>query len=356
MNPDRHMSSHYDYFRNLIKGDDTSTEAHRKFYDEYNAVLDMDADYYLETIRVVFQEFALVNGTWDVISDDGDLERVRPEDIKATAHFTIEGELDDISGSGQTEAAHALCYNVPKSHQKHLEVRAPATTASSAAAAGVRPCTRKCATSSCSSTTDRGCRSTADARPRWRQHQRRSRAGNGHLPEVNRLAARLHAALPQTQCTRCGYPDCAGYAQAIAAGEAEINQCPPGGAEGIARLAALTGPRRGLNPANGAEGPRTVAVIDEAWCIGCTLCIDACPTDAIWAATSSCTPVIEPYCTAVSCASRFARSIASAWRASPASALDGRPGRKSKRQAPRALPGAYGAPQAREERTDFAGC
>lgn len=123
MNPDRHMSSHYDYFKHLIAGDDASAEAHRKFYDEYNAVLDMDADYYLETIRVVFQEFALVNGTWDVISDDGDLERVRPEDITETAHFTIEGELDDISGAGQTEAAHDLCYNVPKSRQKHVEVK-----------------------------------------------------------------------------------------------------------------------------------------------------------------------------------------------------------------------------------------
>ena len=88
MNPDRHLSSHYDYFKHLIKGDDASAEAHRKFYDEYNAVLDMDADYYLDTIRVVFQEFALVNGTWDVISDDGELERVRPQDIKTTAHFT----------------------------------------------------------------------------------------------------------------------------------------------------------------------------------------------------------------------------------------------------------------------------
>ena len=123
MNPDRHLSSHYDYFKNLIKGDDASTEAHRKFYDEYNAVLDMDADYYLETIRVVFQEFALVNGTWDVKSEGGKPERVHPEDIKTTAHFTVEGELDDISGSGQTEAAHGLCYNVPKSRQKHLEVK-----------------------------------------------------------------------------------------------------------------------------------------------------------------------------------------------------------------------------------------
>jgi poly(3-hydroxybutyrate) depolymerase len=123
MNPDRHLSSHYDYFKHLIAGDDTSAEAHRQFYDEYNAVLDMDANYYLDTIRVVFQEFALVNGTWDVISEEGDLERVRPQDITTTAHFTIEGELDDISGSGQTEAAHALCSGVPRSRQKHLEVK-----------------------------------------------------------------------------------------------------------------------------------------------------------------------------------------------------------------------------------------
>lgn len=123
MNPDRHLSSHYDYFKHLIAGDDTSAEAHRQFYDEYNAVLDMDADYYLETIRVVFQEFRLVNGTWDVRNPEGGLERVRPQDIRTTAHFTIEGELDDISGSGQTEAAHGLCFNVPKARQKHLEVK-----------------------------------------------------------------------------------------------------------------------------------------------------------------------------------------------------------------------------------------
>ena len=123
MNPDRHLSSHYDYFKHLVAGDDDKAEGHRQFYDEYNAVLDMDADYYLETIRTVFQEFALVNGTWDVISEDGDLERVRPEDITTTAHLTIEGELDDISGAGQTAAAHDLCLNVPKSRQKHFEVK-----------------------------------------------------------------------------------------------------------------------------------------------------------------------------------------------------------------------------------------
>lgn len=123
MNPDRHMSSHYDYFKHLIAGDDASAEAHRQFYDEYNAVLDMDADYYLDTIRVVFQEFRLVNGTWDVTSPDGTVERVRPEDIRTSAHLTVEGELDDISGSGQTAAAHDLCVNVPKARQKHLEVK-----------------------------------------------------------------------------------------------------------------------------------------------------------------------------------------------------------------------------------------
>jgi poly(3-hydroxybutyrate) depolymerase len=123
MNPDRHLSSHYDYFKHLVAGDDTSAEAHRQFYDEYNAVLDMDADYYLDTIRVVFQEFRLVHGTWDVRNPEGALERVRPQDIRTTAHFTIEGELDDISGSGQTEAAHALCTGVPRERQKHLEVK-----------------------------------------------------------------------------------------------------------------------------------------------------------------------------------------------------------------------------------------
>jgi electron transport complex protein RnfB len=115
---------------------------------------------------------------------------------------------------------------------------------------------------------------------------------------VSPQAARLHAVLPQTQCTRCGYPDCAGYAQAIADGEAAINQCPPGGSEGVARLAALTGqPPLPLNPANGAEGPRAVAVIDESWCIGCTLCLEVCPTDAILGANKFMHTVIERYCT-----------------------------------------------------------
>jgi poly(3-hydroxybutyrate) depolymerase len=122
MNPRNHANSHYDYFKDLIKGDDASTEAHRKFYDEYNAVLDMDADYYLETIRVVFQDFSLVKGTWDIKGVDGKIERVRPQDITTTALFSVEGELDDISGSGQTEAVHSICSGVVATEQKHLEV------------------------------------------------------------------------------------------------------------------------------------------------------------------------------------------------------------------------------------------
>jgi Na+-translocating ferredoxin:NAD+ oxidoreductase subunit B len=112
------------------------------------------------------------------------------------------------------------------------------------------------------------------------------------------LAERILDALPQTQCTRCGYPDCAGYANAIASGLADINQCPPGGAQGVQRLAQITAlAPKPLNPEFGKEGPRQVAFIDENWCIGCTLCIDACPTDAIVGSNKHMHTVIEAYCT-----------------------------------------------------------
>ncbi|MCV2355880.1 polyhydroxyalkanoate depolymerase [Paucibacter sp. B2R-40] len=116
MNPNVHMSSHYDYFLDLMRGDDESADSHRQFYDEYNAVLDMPAEYYLDTIKTVFQDFALVNGTWNV---KGQL--VRPQDIKGTALLTVEGERDDISGAGQTRAAHELCSGVSTEHQYHYD-------------------------------------------------------------------------------------------------------------------------------------------------------------------------------------------------------------------------------------------
>lgn len=118
------------------------------------------------------------------------------------------------------------------------------------------------------------------------------------VPSHSVLERRLNDALPQTQCTRCGYPDCRAYATAMATEGAPINQCPPGGAEGISRLAALTGrPVIPLNPANGTEGPRRLAVIDENWCIGCTLCIKACPVDCIVGASKVMHTVIEDQCT-----------------------------------------------------------
>ena len=112
------------------------------------------------------------------------------------------------------------------------------------------------------------------------------------------LAARIEAALPQTQCTRCGYPDCRSYAEAVASGAAGINQCPPGGQQGIERLAELTGrPVVPLSAEHGVEGPRTLAVIDERWCIGCTLCIKACPVDCIVGAPKQMHFIVADQCT-----------------------------------------------------------
>ncbi len=117
MNPNRHATSHFDYFLDLVRGDGSSAASHRKFYDEYNAVLDMPAEYYLDTIKVVFQDFALMNGTWEVRG-----KPVRPQDITGTALLTVEGELDDISGQGQTRAAHGLCSGIPDERSLHMDV------------------------------------------------------------------------------------------------------------------------------------------------------------------------------------------------------------------------------------------
>jgi poly(3-hydroxybutyrate) depolymerase len=119
MNPDRHLNSHWDYYLDLVRGDMEDAEAHRRFYDEYNAVLDLPAEYYLDTIRTVFQDHALPLGKWDVRFGNTSL-RVDPSAIRSVALFTIEGELDDISGSGQTEAAHDLCTRIPGEWKRHL--------------------------------------------------------------------------------------------------------------------------------------------------------------------------------------------------------------------------------------------
>jgi len=115
MNPERHLQSHWDFYQNLVKGDLDDAAAHRRFYDEYNAVLDMPAEFYLDTIEVVFQQHLLPKGQWDVAG-----ERVDPSRIRNTALMTIEGELDDISGLGQTRAAHTLCTGINATDREHL--------------------------------------------------------------------------------------------------------------------------------------------------------------------------------------------------------------------------------------------
>ncbi|GAB3314422.1 polyhydroxyalkanoate depolymerase [Luteimonas notoginsengisoli] len=118
MNPERHFESHWDFYQDLLKGDMEDAAAHRRFYDEYNAVLDMPARYYLDTVRIVFQQHLLPRGLWDVAG-----ERVDPAAIRDTALMTIEGELDDISGEGQTRAAHKLCTGVDERSREHLTVK-----------------------------------------------------------------------------------------------------------------------------------------------------------------------------------------------------------------------------------------
>lgn len=119
-----------------------------------------------------------------------------------------------------------------------------------------------------------------------------------HPAVTKTLADHIEDLLPQTQCTKCGYAACRPYAEAIAAGEADINQCPPGGMQGVARLAALTGRAiLPINPANGLERPRPLAFIDETLCIGCTLCIQACPVDAIMGANKQMHTILPSLCT-----------------------------------------------------------
>jgi poly(3-hydroxybutyrate) depolymerase len=115
MNEQKHRDAYIDYFFDRWHGNASSVDHHERFYDEYNAVLDMDAPYYLETVEKVFQQFLLARGLWFVRG-----EHVRPSAITETALFTVEGELDDISGPGQTQAAHDLCTSIPSERREHL--------------------------------------------------------------------------------------------------------------------------------------------------------------------------------------------------------------------------------------------
>ena len=134
MNPDRHLNAHWDYYHQLLRATASRPTRTGEFYDEYNAVLDMPAEYYLDTVKTVFQDFALPKGRMFVRE-----ELVRPQAIRETALLTIEGELDDISGNGQTEAAHALCLNIPRERREHyVAAGRRATTAFSPAGAGAR--------------------------------------------------------------------------------------------------------------------------------------------------------------------------------------------------------------------------
>ena len=285
MNPDRHLKSHYDYFLDLVRGDGDNAEFHRDFYDEYNAVLDMPAEYYLDTIKTVFQDFALVNGTWVIQG-----KPVRPQDIQTTALLTIEGELDDISGAGQTRAAHALCTGVPADRQFHYD-------AIGAGHYGIFS----------------GRRWREKVYPKVREfiasHQEAfapRRAAAQQAPGNRLIATCARKRWPTRFSMRCrrrsaaaaATPDCRGYAEAIANDGAAINRCPPGGAAGIDRLARLTGRATlPLDPDCGSEAPRALAVIDEDWCIGCALCLKACPVDAIVGAAKRMHVVIEAHCT-----------------------------------------------------------
>jgi hypothetical protein len=256
MNPDRHVTSHYDYFLDLMRGDDDSAEAHRQFYDEYNAVLDMPAEYYLDTIKTVFQDFALVNGTWVVVN--GKTSWCARRTSPTTALLTIEGELDDISGAGQTRAAHDLCTGIPKARSSTTTWSAPATTASSRAAAGARWSTPRCAPSSPLHNQAAAGQGEQGQDPAAKKaHRRLSPAvmvrarARGEVPAAPRRRPRWTPRCRRRSARAAATPTAAAYAQAIAAGEAAINRCPPGGAEGIARLAASPGrPRcRWIRPA-----------------------------------------------------------------------------------------------------------
>ena len=286
MNPDRHLSSHYDYFLDLMRGDDDSADSHREFYDEYNAVLDMPAEYYLDTIKTVFQDFALVNGTWHV---NGQL--VRPQDITTTraaddrrrarrhlrrrpdarrarpVHRHPEGPPVPLRRRGRRPLRHLLR---PPLAREGL----PGGARLHRLAPGRRPATAACRARKRARRAPDNSRGARQLNDLASPDRRRAAADAVHalrLPRLRRLRARRgRRARPASTSAR------------RAARRRRAPGCPhrPAG-------------RCRSNPSNGAEGPLRLAVIDEAWCIGCTLCIKACPVDCIVGAPKVMHTVIE---------------------------------------------------------------
>ena len=286
MNPDRHLKSHYDYFLDLVRGDDDKRRlpprvlrrVQRRARHAGRVLPRHDQDR-VPGLRARQRHLGRRTASWCARRTS------RPR-----ALLTIEGELDDISGAGQTRAAHELCTGVPPS--------APASTTTSIGAGHygifsgrrwrekVYPEVRDFIASA------PGAPPTARAKPPQRRRQARAHEDGAQrrqrrerrdaaAPSHARWPTRCDDALPQTQCTRCGYPDCRGYAEAIAAGEADINQLPARRRRRHRAAGARSpaGPPCRSTRARRRRRRARLAVIDEAWCIGCTLCLKACPVD-----------------------------------------------------------------------------
>jgi poly(3-hydroxybutyrate) depolymerase len=308
MNPDRHATSHYDYFKRPDQG---RRRQHRSAPQVLRRV-QRRARHGRRLLPGNHQDrvpgLQAGHGTWDVRSPDGKMERVRPQDITTTALLTVEGELDDISGSGQTEAAHDLCTGIVRKEQRSTwKSRARATTASSVAAAGARWCTRRSRPSS-SSTCPPARQPPARppwpkskkrpdpppaprAPPSWRPARDPARPRRPRPPPARRAAADAVHPLRLPRLRRL----CPGHGRGRSRHQpvpARRRRGHPSAGRDHRPAAALP-----LDPAHGTEGPRAVAWIDEDWCIGCTLCIKACPVDCIVGTNKRMHTVIEPQCT-----------------------------------------------------------
>ena len=281
MNPDRHLKSHYDYFLDLVRGDDDNAEAHREFYDEYNAVLDMPAEYYLDTIKAVFQDFALVNGTW-TIGERAGAPAGHHHDGAADHRRRARRHLRRRPDQGRARAVHRHSGD----RRFHYDVQAPATTASSRAGAGAKGLSRSA----------RLHRRAPGRRQRHGQEARRGarQAPQSAAPERRGGAMPVGRGRPRRCCRRRSAP-----AAATPTAAAMPRPSPEGPRSTTARPAAPKASAAGAAPGRRCcrstrpaawKAPRALAVIDEAWCIGCTLCIKACPVDASSARPSRCTP------------------------------------------------------------------